>query len=57
MDRHWAMLLSYTDAIDSFKNDDFPIDFAFFTKALPKDQPMDQPTDQWTDTPSYVEMQ
>ena len=37
------------------KNDDFPIDFAIFTKALrtdrPTDRPTDQPTDQWTDRP------
>ena len=31
------------------KNDDFPIDFAIFTKALPTDGP----TDQQTDIPSY----
>ena len=27
------------------KNDDFPIDFAIFTKTLPTDQPTDRPTD------------
>ena len=39
------------------KNDDFPIDFAIFTKALPTDrltdQPTDRRTDQRTDIPSY----
>ena len=39
------------------KNDDFPIDFVIFTKALPTDQPTDPPTDgpmdQRTDIPSY----
>ena len=31
------------------KNDDFPIDFAIFTKALPTDRPTDGPMDQPTD--------
>ena len=35
------------------KNDDFPIDFAIFTKALPTDGPTDRPTDGRTDIPSY----
>ena len=35
------------------KNDDFPIDFAIYTKALPTDGPTDRPTDQRTDIPSY----
>ena len=39
------------------KNNDFPIDYAIFTKALwtdqPTDGPMDKPTDQPTDKPSH----
>jgi len=35
------------------KNDDFPIDFAIFTKALPTDRPTDRQTDRRTDIPSY----
>ena len=35
------------------KNDDFPIDFAIFTKALPTDGRTDGPTDRRTDIPSY----
>ena len=34
------------------KNDDFPIDLAIFTKALPTDRPTDQPTDQPTGQPT-----
>ena len=51
MDRH--AIYVYRNAT----NDDFPIDFAIFTKALrtdgPTDQPTDRPTDQRTDIPSY----
>ena len=43
--------------IDMQKNNDFPIDFAIFTKALQTNQPTDQTTDQQTDQqmdiPSY----
>ena len=35
------------------KNDDFPIEFAIFTKALPTDLRTDGPTDRRTDRPSY----
>ena len=35
------------------KNDDFSIDFAIFTKALPTDRRTDGPTDRRTDIPSY----
>ena len=39
------------------KNNDFSIDFAIFTKALPTDRPTDRrtngPTDRRTDIPSY----
>ena len=39
------------------KNNDFPIDFTIFTKALRTDGPTDQrtngPTDRRTDKPSY----
>ena len=35
------------------KNNDFPIDFAIFTKALRTDGPTDGPTDRRTDIPSY----
>ena len=35
------------------KNDDFPIDFAIFTKALRTDQRTNGPTDQRMDKPSY----
>ena len=34
------------------KNDDFPIDFAIFTKALPTDQRNNGPTNQQMDIPS-----
>ena len=52
---------SHTDAINTLENDDFPTDFATFTKALSTDGPtngaMDGPTngptDQWTDKPPY----
>ena len=35
------------------KNNDSPIDFAIFTKALRTNGPMDQPTDRQTDIPSF----
>ena len=35
------------------KNDDFPIDFAIFTKALPTDQPTDRRTNRRTDGRTY----
>ena len=46
------------------KNNDFPIDFAIFTKALrtdiptdgPTDRRTDGPTDRRTDIPSYRDM-
>ena len=41
----WTMFFSYTDAMDASENDDFPTDFAIFTKALGTNGP----TDQWTD--------
>ena len=51
MDGHATYMLRHA------KNDDFPIDFANFTKALrtdgPTDRPTDGPTNQWTDIPSY----
>ena len=51
------MFLSYADGIDTSENDDFPIDFAIFTKALrtngPTDRRTDGPTDRRTDVPSY----
>ena len=34
-----------TEAIDKSEIDDFPTDFAFFTKAIPTDQATDQRTD------------
>ena len=43
----WTMFLSHTAVIDASENDDFPTDFAFFTKALPTDGL----TDGWTDGP------
>ena len=47
MDRRATIMLRHA------KNDDFSIDFAIFTKALPTDRQTDQPTDQRTDKPSY----
>ena len=41
----WTMFLSYTDAIDASKNDDFLTDFAIITKALRTNQRMDRQTD------------
>ena len=38
-------VLFCTDVIDASENDDFPTDFAFFTKALPMDQQTNGPTD------------
>ena len=45
----WTMFFSYTDAMDASENDDFPTDFAIFTKALGTNGPKDQ----WTDIPPY----
>ena len=39
----------YKDAIDVPRNNDFPTDFAIFTKALRTDGPTDRRTDQGTD--------
>ena len=39
--------------IDMQKNDDFPIDFAIFTKALRTDRPTDRPTDGPTNRQSH----
>ena len=46
MDRHAIYVHRHA------KNDDFPIDFAIFTKALPTDQPTDQRTNGPTDGPT-----
>ena len=43
----WLMFFSYTDAIDTSKND-FSTDFAIFTEALQTNRPMDQHTNQHT---------
>ena len=45
MDRQCFSLIRYTYAINTSENDDFPTDFAFFTKALPMDQQTNGPTD------------
>ena len=60
MDRQTRMMGGQTNkwmdmqhtCLDMQKNDDFPIDFAIFTKALWTDGPMDQPTDGPTDGPT-----
>ena len=41
----WTVFFSYIDAMDASENDDFPTDFAIFTKALGTNGP----TDRWTD--------
>ena len=43
----WTIFLSYTDLINTSENDDFPTDFAIFTKALWTDGR----TDGWMDGP------
>ena len=47
MDGHATYMLRHA------KNDDFPIDFAIFTKALPTDRPTDQRTGGRTDGRTY----
>ena len=53
----WTDIPLYKDAIYATENDDFPTDFAIFTKPLLTDQQTDQPTDgrtdRRTDIPSY----
>ena len=47
----WTMFLSHTDVIDASENDDFPTDFAIFTKAQWTNPQTDQlPTDEPTDS-------
>ena len=48
----WTMFLSYTIVLDASENENFPTDFALFTKALQTDQSTDGPINgriyQWT---------
>ena len=45
----WTDIPLYKDAIHATKNDDFPTDFAIFTKPLRTNRQTDQPTDRPTD--------
>ena len=40
----WTNKPFYTDAMDASENDDFPTDFAIFTKSLRTNRPTDQGT-------------
>ena len=49
----WTDIPLYRDAIYATENDDFPTDFAIFTKLLQTNQQTDRRTNRWTDIPSY----